>query len=63
MMSELGPRMVAYYQPVVDAPEAADAAPTFVKVTGADFDNDSVAARIPMGSTTDAVPDGRGRDC
>ena len=35
MMSELGPRMVAYYQPVADA--TTDESPTFAKVTGADL--------------------------
>ena len=58
MMSELGPRMVAYYQPVADATAET---PTFAKVTGATLTGDDAgAARIPMDSTTDADPR---RDC
>ena len=68
MMSELGPRMVAYYQPVADATEDTL---TFAKVTGADLTGDDAGtARIPMDAedgdpgdgTVDFFPQATGRD-
>ena len=54
MMSELGPRMVAYYQPVADA--TADA-PTFAKVTEITFGRRLGCSPNSNGrSTTDVVP-------
>ena len=68
MMGELGPGMVAYYQPVADA--TADT-PTFAKVTGATLTGDNAGpARIPMNAadttpadgTADFFPQATGRD-